>query len=336
MHFLIIKFGALGDVVRTSYFAKALKEKYGDSLRISWLTSNESYSLIRFNPFIDDLWTDFCQASYFKFDHIFSLDDELEILNNLNLLKTKKITGAYLDSYGKPSYTEDSSSWFDMGLLSIFGKQKADYLKKINTYGHMEIFAKIFNVKNVEPNFYGNKIYESWASNIIKQNFINIGINPFAGKRWPSKEINIKELKLLILKILNLSIDRPINIILLGAGEDYYKNKKIANSIKNKSLLVMHTDEYVLKIAAVVKFLNYLISSDSLAMHLAIAQHVPTLCFFSPTSANEVDNFSYVKKVISTSIDYCSYEKNADNSSITADRLFEAFKEHVSLLGIIK
>jgi hypothetical protein len=39
MHFLVVKKGALGDVVRTSYFAKALKDRFGNDLRLSWITA---------------------------------------------------------------------------------------------------------------------------------------------------------------------------------------------------------------------------------------------------------------------------------------------------------
>lgn len=34
MHILIVKHGTLGDVVRTSYFARALREKWNDILRL--------------------------------------------------------------------------------------------------------------------------------------------------------------------------------------------------------------------------------------------------------------------------------------------------------------
>jgi len=80
MHLLVVKKGALGDVVRTSYFAKALKKKFGPGLRLSWITAPASADLLRLNPSVDDLWFDFEQAKPFRFDRIFSLDDELDTL----------------------------------------------------------------------------------------------------------------------------------------------------------------------------------------------------------------------------------------------------------------
>src|SRR5262249_28687683 len=62
MHYLIVKTGALGDVVRTSYFAKALKHKHGPDLRLSWFTAPASVNLLRLDPSIDDLWLEFGEA----------------------------------------------------------------------------------------------------------------------------------------------------------------------------------------------------------------------------------------------------------------------------------
>ena len=131
MHVLVVKKGALGDVVRTSYFAKALKNQFGPSLRISWITAPASADLLRLNPYVDDLWFDFEPAKPFRFDRIYSLDDELDTLAGVAGLTADAITGAFLQE-SRPTYTQDSNEWFDMGLNSRFGKERADELKKIN------------------------------------------------------------------------------------------------------------------------------------------------------------------------------------------------------------
>ena len=49
---LVVKNGGLGDVVRTSYFAKPLKNK-GSNIGLYWLTSPEAVDILQFNPYID-------------------------------------------------------------------------------------------------------------------------------------------------------------------------------------------------------------------------------------------------------------------------------------------
>src|SRR5208337_3553560 len=113
-------------------------------------------------------------------------------------------------------------------------------------------------------------------------------------------------------------------VVLLGAGQDFTKNEALVARHASNQLTAICTDESVQHLAAAVGGLDYLISSDSLTLHLAIAQDVAFTAFFSPTSAVEIDDWGIGTKVASTAPDHCSYRKDADNRSITADRILEA------------
>jgi heptosyltransferase-2 len=329
MHFLVVKKGALGDVVRTSYFAQALKNRFGPDLRLSWITAPASADLLRLNPNIDDLWFEFDQAKPFRFDRIFSLDDELDTLTGAAALAAESVTGAILQET-RPAYTQDANEWFDMGLHSRFGKQRADELKKLNQRSHAQIFSQIFGVEQVSPEFYLDESCRRWAQANLPQAKRRVGINPYSGGRWPSKELRPAELQRLIERVLDGSspFGAGAAVVLLGAGQDFTKNEALVVRLGAANLTAICTDESVQHLAAAVGGLDYLISSDSLALHLAIAQGVPFTAFFSPTSAAEIDDWGIGTKVASTGPDYCNYRKDADNSSITADRIIEAIGEN--------
>jgi heptosyltransferase-2 len=325
MHFLIVKKGALGDVVRTSYFAKALKQKLGPGLRLSWITAPASADLLRLNPNVDDLWFDFEQAKPFHFDRIFSLDDELETLAGVSSLAANSVTGAILQDT-RPTYTQDANEWFDMGLNSRFGKQRADELKKLNQRSHAQIFSAIFAVDAVKPEFHLGEPFRRWAQATLPKALRRVGINPYSGGRWPSKELRALELQQLIARLLDgcSPFGPGIAVVLFGAGQDFTNNQALVARQAADNLVAVCTDESVQHLAAAIGGLDYLISSDSLALHLAIAQDVPFTAFFSPTSAVEIDDWGIGTKVASTAPDYCNYRKDADNSTITADRIIEA------------
>jgi heptosyltransferase-2 len=330
VHFLVVKRGALGDVVRTAYFADALRRRHGDALRLSWITAPMSLPLIRFNPNIDDVWTSFEEARGIHFMRVFSLDDESEAIDGLAGLDAERVTGAIRDPKGNLTYTDDAAAWFDMGLLSRFGKARADALKKRNTLGHAEIFAGIFGVEATFPSFHGSPRLEEWAARWMPDGPYYVGVNCFAGGRWQSKELRGPEIPKLIEGILQKGHDRNTKVVLIGAGADFERNKRLAVDFSPDEVLVASTDDSVLRLAAVIGRLDLMISSDSLAMHLAISQDVPTVAFFAPTSAPEIDAFDRVTKVVSTASDYCSYRRDADNSSITAERLLAAFDARVT------
>jgi len=85
-------------------------------------------------------------------------------------------------------------------------------------------------------------------------------------------------------------------------------------------------DNGLLEFAALVDRLDVLITSDSLALHMANARTVPVLAFFAPTSAAEIDLYGRGAKVQSTAADYCSYAKDADTSTLTVKRLVAGFR----------
>lgn len=331
MNILIVKFGALGDVVRTSYFAKCLRDKYGQELYLTWITSPAAMPILQNNLYIDKVCLDFSEIKNEQFDVIYSLDDEIEILSQLAFLNYKKIVGAYLYSATKiRTYCDESAAWFDMGLLSKLGKLEADNRKRANKRTHGDIFAQIFDTELPEPFFFQEK-NTSFISK--KDSDFKLGINPYAGDRWSSKEMLPNELEKLIRLLLGSTLFGSMKgkIILFGRGEDRKKNLEVASRFSDKSIEVANTDESVLNLATQIRSLSVLITSDSLAMHLAIAQRIPFLAFFAPTSAAEIDDFGFGQKLISTADDYCSYKKDADNKTITADRIFKLIKQKYAI-----
>lgn len=332
MNILIVKHGALGDVVRTSYFAKALKAKH-PHLQIHWITNQACVNLLRFNPYIDHIYTHFDQLPKYEFDIIYSLDDESAALEGVAKIATKRIEGAFLTPNGAIDYSDKSSYWFDMGLISKFGKETADTKKKENQRSHNEIFKEIFEVESAPPNFYGSPKYAS-IKNRYKDELV-IGINPFAGGRWKSKELPAEELPDLIKKLASRADENGIKIRfhLFGAGEDYLRNLEVSKQFQNNLVEAISSDESVLLLASEIRNVNFLITSDSLAVHLAAAQGIPFLAFFAPTSASEIDTFGLGSKITSTSSEYCNYSPQSCNKSISANRVFEAFIQMVPELA---
>ena len=328
---LIVKHGALGDVVRTSFFAKPIRNfvgELGDAVRLYWFTSHGSLQLLRYNPFVDVVTTNLADLKPIDFDVVYSLDDESEILRQVAELNTAKIVGARIDENGTKTYCEQSSYWFDMGLLSKYGKEHADQAKRTNRLTHSEIFKKIFGVSELDLSFYNSEALNVEVENsLIKlaNGKIPIGLNAFAGKRWPSKSLPDTEFSKLVEELAKLKINgQGVHVFLIGSGEDFLKNQEhamLAETPKNVSAL--NTDVNVLELAAAVRVLKLLVTTDSLCLHLATSQQVPTIAFFAPTSAAEIENVTTLKKIISCSDDYCSYKPDANNSTITCDRIME-------------
>jgi hypothetical protein len=73
----------------------------------------------------------------------------------LTKLRYKKLIGVYYDfESNKLSYTDESKEWYDMSLISKYGKEKADLLKWENRKTYQEILFSMIGKNLTEKSIY--------------------------------------------------------------------------------------------------------------------------------------------------------------------------------------
>jgi len=336
MNILVIKLGAIGDVLRTTSVLQALKEKYLDC-EISWVTKNKSFDILKNNDFIDKIYlSDENLKEKLKgkiFDLIISLDDDSEACDLASSLNSKKIIGAYLEN-GKRVYTEDSALWFDIGLISKFGKEKADELKALNKKTHQEILFSILNINNgkyktCRPILNLQKEDLKFAKQFAEKNNIGkkdlvIGINTGAGGRWQDKKLSIEKTIELIDK---LNSELKVKLILFGGPAEIERNEKIKQDIKT-DIIDAGCDNSLMEFASLINLCKILITSDSLALHIGVALKKKVVVFFGPTSFHEIELYNKGKKIIPKTGCLCCYKEKCDiPPDYNVDEIVEGVKE---------
>lgn len=333
---LIVKFGALGDVVRTSYLLPALAARYPEA-RIYWLTADSALELLRFNPHIYALVSPgagFDPLRNLEFDFAISLDDERDVLARLATLKVARVIGARLEDE-KRTYCAASAAWFGMGLISHHGKVRADELKRENLREHQTFLEEMAGVQINQASFFNSPTLETRVKALFAPEYFHVGLNSGSGARWPSKQLRIPEAVALVRRLIALQVNgRPIKVWLLGGKDEAQRHADIRAAVESSQVIDTGFDQNILEFSARIKALDYLITTDSLALHLGIAQGVPNLSFYAPTSAAEIGTFGTGTKVISTAADYCNYKPYADNSSITSERIGREFQNHLAGRGL--
>ena len=313
MDILIIKLGAIGDVIRTTSILHGLKSKY-KNCAIGWVAKKESFGILKNNNLINKIFLiDGGNNNEIKdngYDLIISLDDDYDACKLAAEIEHKELVGAYLKNE-KIVYTENSSLWFDMGLISKFGKKKADELKAKNKKTYQEIMYNILDLdyKKQEPILilsddeldFGKKFAQK---NDIKNDDLVIGINTGAGGRWQDKKLPIEKTIELIDKLNN---KLKTKLILFGGPEEKERNKKMIQGI-NTSIIDAGCNNSLMEFASLVNLCNILITSDSLAMHIGIALKKKIVSFYYPTSQSEIEIYGRGIKIIGKGKDYCSYK----------------------------
>lgn len=336
---LIIKTGALGDVLRTTSILPGLRERQPEA-RISWVTAPAARELVAAHPLVaetillDPDSPQECERLRRKLEArewswILSLDDEAALCALARALPSERLSGATLDEQGRRCYTPDVAPWFDMGLLSTFGKQRADRLKVENRRSHPEIFAAMFGVRMGRPELPLSAEALARGEEFARRAGFErerpvIGLNTGAGGRWRSKGLPI-EVVLRLVERLSRERAGQLDFVLLGGPDERERNRELKARIEGLAcaarLVDAGTDNSIPVFAAIVSRCDLLLSSDSLALHIAIAREVPVVAFFAPTSAAEIHLYERGEAVLSSAPDYCSYRPDADNSSLTDERL---------------
>ena len=329
MHVLIIKLGALGDVLRTTFVARGIKEKYPKST-ITWLTKENAEEILTNNPYINTIvpWNKRNMLLEKEFDWTLQLDDEVEVCEFASQVKTKRSQGAYLKD-NKRTYTSDVEAWFGMGLLrpeERGGKAEADRLKAANRRTFQDIYAEMFDIKqcaqrkpilelNLEELNYGQEIAEKAGVN--KQNIV-IGINPGAGIRWELKMLSVEKTA----AVCNTLAENANNkILLLGGLDEAERNKKIKALCPSSNIIYVEPVTSIRTFASVINVCDIVITADSLALHLAHAGEKQVIAFFGPTSPWEIEMFNKGTKIFKESDCLCCYKKTTDKKPSCIERI---------------
>ena len=341
MELLILKIGALGDVLRTTSILPGLRATYPGA-RITWLTGEGAQDLLRLHPALERVVTVdpdgegsrervVEELAGVHWERIFSLDDDEPVCALASALAAGRapgvLSGAYLDRDGTRTYTQDTAPWFEMGLISKLGREEADALKRRNSATHREIFARMLGIEPGEARLELSAAAEAFAERFLAPTSPGaggplIGINTGAGGRWASKRLDVVRSVELIAEL-----DRRLDdarFLLLGGAEESDRNAQILARLDGPRVVDAGVENGLLESAALISRLDLIVTSDSLALHVAVARRVPVVVFFAPTSAAEIELHGRGEKVVSLAPDAGSYRGDADTSTLTVERLADA------------
>ena len=329
MEILIIKTGAMGDVVRTTAILSSIKEKYPDS-KIHWLVKLGSEPLLTNTPLVDYIYTSKESLPSPQFDWVINLEEDMEWAELTTTLKPKKISGNYLQN-GQIVPTSSAKSWFDMSLLGK--KPENDILKEQNKKTHTEILLDIIELPTTraptEPLYFLDHAQKEVANTFrrrynIQDHELVIGINAAAGTKWPSKNLNIQKTVELIHKVHDTF--KP-KIILFGGQAEHARNEEIIAK-SNVPIIYAGCGNNLKEFPAMISVCNLFITTDTLGLHLALALKRKTIVLMGPTSNSEIDTYDLGPKIIADSDCLCCYNPSCKSmDSINIESVIQSTKQ---------
>ncbi len=299
---LIVKLGAMGDVLRTTFILKGLKEKYKNST-IDWLVEKKNTDVLTGNKYIDTIIPNDSEVYKFlmthKYDIVINLDLSPESLSFTNLVFANKKVGYYLDNSRK---IVGSNSFAKKWLLT----SAYDCLKKENRQTYQYWMANICELKKddyeivVPISKQAKEKSKRFISSLKLNNSKIIGINPGAGKRWIMKKWRIEK----YIKLIKTLSSKGYNILLLGGKDDEEEIKTILKQ-KIKNVYSTGTDNSVQEFFAMADLCDLVVCGDTMAMHAALGLKKNVVAIFGPTSYNEIEMYDRGIKIVSLECNCC-------------------------------
>ena len=294
---LIIKLGAMGDVLRTTPILAALKKKYRSDIHITWLVKEESLPLLQKNPHIDKILIynseNLLRLRHEKFNILINLDIETAATLISNEVNAGKKFGYYFHKDSHPAFYNKAAEYY---LNRVF----SNYVNKNNRKTYQEMMFEIAELPYEKETIILNNIDHKYAENFLKKNNLKkedkiLGINIGSSGRWISKAWHQDKIIELIKKLKNYKI------ILLAGPEEKELLPELVSKLRSQNIKVItnNPDNTVPEFISIINICSTVITGDSLALHISTALKKKTIALFFCTPPWEIEDYNLVKKIIS-------------------------------------
>ena len=291
MKTLIIKLNATGDVVRTTVLLHRLTGE------VTWLTARNNTSLLEgiHRNLRCFAWEERHLAQDDEYDLLINLEDDLASAEFAREVRRRQQFGAYVTSDGQMAYTTEARAWFDLSLISVYGREVADVRKLENRRSYQEHLYR-----GLGWDFSGERylLPPPVSTNLTG----DVAIAPVAGPVWPMK------------------------------GWAHYDRLKAELEGRGLTVNVLPRRDSLLEHFGDVSQHRCLVSGDSLPMHLSLAAGVPCVTIFNCTSPWEIHDYGLQTKLVSPLLEEHFYRRHFDpraTSAITLEQVLSAVMERL-------
>jgi hypothetical protein len=212
----------------------------------------------------------------------------LEVGLYLKTLQATQLFGAHVDSADELRYTDDSKRWFDLSLISSYGREQADKLKFKNRRTYQELIFEGLGFRFAAEPYLLPAAIETGLSG-------DVAVATDAGLVWPMKKWT------------------------------YYDELKRRLEDQRLTVNFLPTRSSLLEHLADVRNHRCLVGGDSLPMHFALGTGTPCVTLFTCTSPWEIHGYGIQKKIISPLLEEFFYKRGYDNRATTAVCVKEVF-----------
>jgi ADP-heptose:LPS heptosyltransferase len=275
---LILKYDRIGDMVLSTPIFRELKLAY-PNISISVLASKENRDVIKYNPYVDKIYTNYKNQIFNdlptllklrkkNFDVCIELDHSVipHAIFRLKILNPKKTISIHKDGrYGVKGVD-----------LKIY-----DYFTKKDTKSHFgKIWLETLIFFGISPSSYS---YDLFLGNIEKEKAkifaislgkkIKIGINMEGS--FPEKSIQKEELEKICVGLHNNF--NNIKIVILTSPDKLLEKRQLISELGLDFVIPSYNTKTIIDAAALIEQLDLIITPDTSIVHIAASFDKPVV-----------------------------------------------------------
>ena len=351
MHFALIRFSSLGDIVLQTPIIAWIKMKFPEA-KISFITSKAFKDLISENPFIDEV---------ILIDRLSGKEDRNQLKKIAKELNKKSPAPIVIDLHNtlrskflrfhlnkclcfvvdKRSFLRKLLVWFKLDLLKKLSSHHFRVLEDIAF-----LFDRRFDPDELRDFLDKNTIcgnerltqtvasFSSEKSSIEGAYLVVSPIASFENKRWP-----LKNYQNLIKRFLADTQFQNFKIVLVAGPDDEYCEQAIDGEILAHQRFVNLQGKTTIKESAeIIGKSKFCISNDTGTIHMAEACGVPVITLFGPTSESfgfrphlsksiALSSQRSCRPCSETGAKKCRYQSNLCMEDISIDEVWDACLE---------
>ncbi len=338
---LIIKTGALGDVLRTTILLGGIKRAYPES-HITWITAPAAVPLVP-GSLVDRIWPfsheTLAKLQVTEFDLVFSLDKEPEMAAFAMIARSKEKRGIGMNPHGAVyPLNPEMALYYRLGL--------DNHLKfHVNRRTYPDLLAEAVRIPyDPQIDDYHLDLSESdreSARSLLVQQGLSpgdpiVGINTGAGGVFVNKDWTFLGYVDLIRELER----EKIPVLLLGGDRESKRVSDLHRSFRSPYVKDIGTNHPLGVFSALAALCRVLVTGDTLGMHVGLAVKTRVVAIFGSTQPHEIEMFGRGEKVITQIECAPCYRRACDihpscMELITPDTVLQAVRRQLSTSRLV-
>lgn len=317
---LIVKLGAIGDVIRTTPLLHKLKQEYPHS-QIWWISYSPEILPSCVDKILDFNFQNCMILENTHFDIMLNLDKDINACALANKINANVKHGFMLKN-GLPAPIDSAAE--HKYLTGLF-----DDVNKANKLSYLEEIFEMCGFKFNKEEYILDCNSEADFEKLHGVNKKIVGLNTGCGDRWVSRLWKYEYW----VELINILKDAGYQPLLLGGKQEDEKNRKLAADASAMYLGYFPLKDFI----NLVNKCDLVVSAVTMAMHLAVGLKKQLILMNNIFNPYEFELYGRGEIVQPEKVCTCYFSPKCKNEeyfcldSLSPQMIFEAVKRHLSV-----